>query len=299
MAVTYDYYRIFYYVAKYRSFTRAAAVLLSNQPNVTRAMNNLEQELGCRLFLRSHRGVTLTPEGERLFAHVRIAQEQLQTAENELASGKSLQSGSVSVGGNETALHGLLLPVLRRFRHAYPGIHIRITNHATAQAVAALRGGLVELAVVTTPTGVSGSLREIPLKAFQEVLVAGPDFAALAGRRLHLGELVNYPLICLGRGSKTYEHYNHLFAQYGLVLQPDIEAATMDQILPMVQNDLGLGFLPREMAQEALQKGEIVQVDMAESIPARQICLVKDRSRPQSIAARELEQMLRQAAAQP
>lgn len=55
MAVTYDYYRIFYYVAKYSSFTRAANILMSNQPNITRAMNNLESQLNCRLFLRSHR----------------------------------------------------------------------------------------------------------------------------------------------------------------------------------------------------------------------------------------------------
>ena len=77
MSVTYDYYRIFYYVAKYHSFTRAAKILINSQPNITRAMNNLEQELGCRLFLRSNRGITLTPEGEKLFAHVQIAMEQL------------------------------------------------------------------------------------------------------------------------------------------------------------------------------------------------------------------------------
>lgn len=298
MAVTYDYYRIFYYVAKCQSFTRAAEMLLSNQPNVTRAMNNLEQELGCRLFLRSHRGVTLTPEGEQLFSHVRIAQEQLQTAESELLGGKRLQSGSVALGASETALHSLLLPVLRRYRHHYPGIRLRIANHSTPQAVAAVRGGMVELAVVTTPTGVAGTLQEIPLKTFREVLIAGPAFAGLAGRRLSLQEVARRPLICLGRETKTYEHYNRLFARNDLALQPDIEAATTDQILPMVQNDLGLGFLPWEMAREALQKGEVVEVHLTEPLPPRQICLVKDKSRPQSIAARELERMLLQTAGQ-
>lgn len=299
MAVTYDYYRVFYYVAKCQSFTRAAEMLLSNQPNVTRTINNLEQELGCRLFLRSHRGVTLTPEGEQLFSHVRVAQEQLQTAESELLGGKRLQSGSVSLSASETALHGLLLPVLRRYRHRYPGIRLRIANHSTPQAVAAVRGGMVELAVVTTPTGVAGSLQETPLRTFREVLIAGPAFAGLAGRTLTLAEAARRPLICLGRETKTYEYYNRLFARNDLALQPDIEAATTDQILPMVQNDLGLGFLPREMAREALQKGEVVEVHLTEELPPRQICLVKDKSRPQSIAARELERMLLQTAGQP
>ena len=60
--ITYDYYRIFYYVAQYKSFTKAAAALGNNQPNITRCMNNLEAELDCKLFLRSNKGVLLTPE---------------------------------------------------------------------------------------------------------------------------------------------------------------------------------------------------------------------------------------------
>ena len=51
MEVTYDYYRIFYYAAKYKSFSQAATILMSNQPNVTRAIHNLESQLGCRLFI--------------------------------------------------------------------------------------------------------------------------------------------------------------------------------------------------------------------------------------------------------
>lgn len=54
MAVPYDYYRIFYYVAQHKSFTKAAEALGNNQPNITRCMNNLEQDLGCKLFVRTN-----------------------------------------------------------------------------------------------------------------------------------------------------------------------------------------------------------------------------------------------------
>ena len=62
LAVPYDYYRIFYYVAQHKSFTRAAEALGNNQPNITRCMNNLEQDLGCKLFVRTNHGVSLTPD---------------------------------------------------------------------------------------------------------------------------------------------------------------------------------------------------------------------------------------------
>ena len=87
MNVNYEYYRLFYYVCKYHSITRAANVLRMSQPNVTRALNRLEEQLGCKLLVRSTRGVTMTPEGEVLFAHVEIAQEQLQAVDALILSG--------------------------------------------------------------------------------------------------------------------------------------------------------------------------------------------------------------------
>lgn len=65
--MTLDYYRIFYYVARYKSFSNAAEMLGSNQPNITRCMNILENELDCKLLIRSHKGIQLTTEGEHLF----------------------------------------------------------------------------------------------------------------------------------------------------------------------------------------------------------------------------------------
>ena len=65
MDVNFEYYKIFYYVAKYHNFTKAAQALNNSQPNITRAMNCLEQQLNTTLFIRTNRGVQLTPEGEQ------------------------------------------------------------------------------------------------------------------------------------------------------------------------------------------------------------------------------------------
>ena len=67
MDVNFEYYKIFYYVAKYHNFTKAAQALNNSQPNITQAMNCLEQQLNTTLFIRTNRGVQLTPEGERLY----------------------------------------------------------------------------------------------------------------------------------------------------------------------------------------------------------------------------------------
>ena len=166
MAITYDYYRLFYYVAQCRSFTRAATVLENNQPNITRCMNNLEQELGCKLFVRSHRGVSLTPEGERLYQRVAAAYEQLRLGEEEIQRDSSLESGTLFVGVSEAALHLTLLEKLSAFHDRYPGVRLRLTNDSTPQAIAALRGGHADFAVVTTPFQAPKPLRSTPLLRF-------------------------------------------------------------------------------------------------------------------------------------
>ena len=97
MSASFDYYRTFYYVAKYKNFTRAATMLLSSQPSVTRSIQNLESELGCRLFIRSRHGVTLTPEGEMLYRYVAPACERILRGEEELGLSLGLHGGAVSV----------------------------------------------------------------------------------------------------------------------------------------------------------------------------------------------------------
>ena len=159
MYISFEYYRIFYYVAKYGSISQAAEALMNNQPNIAlarpheqRAVQLLESELNCTLFVRSRKGVELTPEGEKLYSHVAAAVEQIQYGEEELCLERTLAKGVVTIGASEIALRCYLLPVLKNFRQKYPGVRIHVFNHSTPQAISALKHGLVDLGVVTTPT---------------------------------------------------------------------------------------------------------------------------------------------------
>ncbi len=289
MYISYDYYRIFYYVAKYKNVSQAAKLLLNNQPNMTRTIKKLEAELGCPLFLRSKKGMQLTPEGERLYEHIRIAIEHIDAGESELTESRNLQSGTVYIAASEVALRCLLLPILKKYRILYPGIHIRISNHSTPQAIGALKDGSADVAVVTTPTVHTASLLETPVKPITEVAVCSPYFKDLAGKRVSLSELTDFPLISLGKDTKSFEFYSALFSAHGLPYKPDIEAFTADQILPMVQADLGIGFVPEEFLKDI---GGICTINLKEQIPKRNIVIIKRKEQPLSVAAKELEHMI-------
>ena len=119
MYISYDYYRIFYFVAKCGSVSQAAKMLLNNQPNLTRTIKNLESELGCPLFSRTNRGMKLTPEGEKLYSHIKIALKHIEAGEDEITDVKNLQSGTVTVAASEVAFKCVLLPVIKKFRELY------------------------------------------------------------------------------------------------------------------------------------------------------------------------------------
>lgn len=292
MNVNFEYYKIFYYVAKYGNFTRAAKALSSSQPNITRAMNCLENEINCKLFVRTNRGVYLTPEGERLYTRVAASMMQLQLAEEELAKGVGLEHGSISLGASEIALNIYLLDRLKRFHMNYPGVRLKLCNYSTPQAVRSVNSGEVDFAIVTTPIDYDMSLKAVRLMAFNDVLVGGRSFSNLADKKLHIADLKNYPLICLGKDTTTYDFYYNLFNKYGEELEPDTEAATTAQILPLVESGLGLAFLPQEMAEKPLKQNNIVKLELEEDIPRRYVCMIYDSKRPMSVAAQKFKNIL-------
>ena len=295
MYVDWEYYKIFYYVAKYQNFTKAARVLGNNQPNITHSMNRLESQLNCVLFIRSNRGVTLTPEGEMLYSRIASAAVQIQDAEEELSASATLEHGTISISATETALNIYLSKKLRDFHTEYPGIRLRISNHSTPQAVQAVKNGEVDFAIVSTPAEIESGLKMVELKPFYEVLVGGRTFTALASQSLTLKELRSYPLISLSDESVTRSLYRQFFLDHGAVLKPDTEAATTDQMLTLVKSELGLAFVPEPMVRDSLERGELVQLHLQEIIPTRSICLVYDRHRPLNTAARKFQQMLTKA----
>ena len=292
MTINYDYYRIFYVVAQCRSFTRAAEVLQNNQPNITRCMKNLEQELGCKLFHRSNKGITLTPEGQRFYRRVAAAVEQLQLGEEEIRRDGSLESGSLSISASEAALHMVLLDKLSAFRARYPGVHLRITNETTPQAIERLRSGESDFAVITAPLLTDRSLQQTELLRFAEIPVCGPAYSEMAAHGCTLAELARCPLVCLGEGTSTYAFYQSFFNAHGQPFRVDVEAATMDQILPMVEHGLGIGFYPAKLAAPRIGRGELFCIPLELPVPERAISLVEDAARPRSTAMKTMREMI-------
>ncbi len=296
--VSYDYYRIFYYVGRYKSFSTAAKMLGSNQPNVTKVMNKLEQQTGCTLFVRSNKGIALTEEGKLLYEHVRVAYGQLMLAENELERAAGLENGIINIGASETALHGILISALEVFHKEYPNVRIHLSNYNTPQALQALKQNLVDFCVITAPSDIPKDFHVEELMEYTENLIASEDFICNSKKDVFmLEELAGLPLVALEEGTGTYEYYNRIFAEHGCQFSPDIQVATSDLLLPLIENNLGIGFVPEFMTENGCNKKKLRQLHIKEEMPARKICLVENRNKSLSVATDTLKKaILKQAA---
>lgn len=287
MNISCDHYRIFYNVAKYKSFTRAAEVMYANQPNLTRAVKTLEKQLGCTLFERTNKGVQLTSDGKELYEHISIAFEHIEAGELAVSEKHSMQRGVVSVGATEIALRCFLLPVLSRYHKMYPGIRIKILNVSTPQALKMINSSLVDIAIVTTPADITSKLSVVDLSSFREVPVCSEELEVKNGADIR--DLQNYPIISLGEGTSTFDFYSDEFIKRGCVFSPDIEAATADQIMPLVKHSLGIGFVPEDFL--ALESG-IRKIELKEELPKREIILVRKKEHSLPLPAKELVDMI-------
>lgn len=295
MNSNFEYYKIFYYVAKYENLTKAATALKTSQPAVTRTIHKLEGELGCRLFTRSKTGMKLTPEGRTFYGYVAAGCAQFFKGENDLSNLISLENGTIYISATETALHCYLFQAMEEFNSLYPNVRFKILNNSTTESVNAVKEGKVDLAFVSANLQVAKPLRMKILRKYQDILIGGKRFEELksAGKELSLTELVSYPWISLTSETITRRFLNEYFEKNGLTFAPDMELATTDMILPAVRHNLGLGFIPAEFADSELKSGQVFEIKVKEKLPERNIILIYDMEYPQSIAAKEFQKFLK------
>lgn len=231
--MNYEYYKIFYYVGKHKNITKAAAEMYSSQPAVTRAIQNLESELGCRLFTRNKSGVEFTYEGKTLYDYVSIAFNQLMKGEDEVRRTLDVETGTIYIGASVTSLHEYLFDYLNIFRKKHPQVKIKINTGSNNSTVERLNSGLVDIAFVSTPCNISKNLQTVQVHEFCDILIAGTKFAYLRDRVLELKDVADYPFVTLRHSMQLRQFLDDVFSRHNLVITPDVEADGADLLVPL------------------------------------------------------------------
>lgn len=293
MSVNLEYYKIFYYVAKHKSITLAADELFISQPAVSQSIKQLENSIGGNLFLRTSKGVSLTPEGEVLYTYVSKGYDYILLGESKFKELLTLETGEIRIGASDMTLKFYLLPYLEQFHKLYPKVRVKVTNVPTPETLEYLHAGKIDFGVVSEPVNEYKGINAIPVSTIKDVFIANDKFSELKDRIIDLHELEKYPIICLESNTSARKYVDDFLKKNGTTLNPEFELATSDLIVQFTKRSLGIGCVVKNFAKKLIENGELFELNLKTPICERNICIVTQDKMPISPAGKKLLSLLK------
>ncbi|HET6148776.1 MAG TPA: HTH-type transcriptional activator IlvY [Polyangia bacterium] len=240
-----DALRLFLHLSRTLRFLQTSRECHLSPSALSRAIQRLEREVGCRLFERDRRTVRLTPEGARFVVHARDAVDRWEGVTRELRGRSSALARTIAIFASVTACQTFLPGILSGFRERFPDIHIRLETGYAADALEMLAEGRVDVTVAALPDRIPAPLIARVLLHTPLVFIAPASPCEVqrqvARRPLAWGELpIVLPASGLARaGADRWFRRKRIRPRiYG-------EVTGSEAILSLVSLGCGVGIVPR------------------------------------------------------
>ncbi|RAS01374.1 LysR family transcriptional regulator [Ensifer adhaerens] len=280
-------------VAQFGGF-RAAARRCDLSPSaLSHSVANLENRLNAQLFHRSTRNVSLTDAGQRFFARLGPALDEIAKAADELSDFSSRPSGTLRINADATAAEQVLGPLVLKFMASFPDVQVEVVSERR----------LVDIAENGFDCGirsseiVSDDMIAVPIGPMQQhVVVAAPSYLADAPALRSPANLVDHRCIQLRMPSGSL--YRWEFERRGEALATETRGGlVLDSsrlILAAAIDGYGLAYLTKWMAGPALDAGILEQVLEEWTPPYPGLSLYYPRHRHLSASMRAFVSFLRE-----
>ena len=252
---------IFIEAAELGSFTRAGERLGYSQPTVSFQIKQLEQELGVQLFDRIGHTIALTDAGHSALAYAqnicRMSQEMVLGA-----TGRQEVSGTIHLGMADSMCMPLIAGEFARFRAAYPKVSLRVTTAGTSDLFRLLDHNEVDV-VCTLDQHIYNTNYII---AAEEKI--GAHFVAAAGnplasrQHITIQQLLGESFLLTEQGMSYRRLLEEKLARRSLEIHPVLEIGSADLICKLVEQDMGLSFLPDYVTEAAVQEKKIARLNV-------------------------------------
>jgi len=285
--VNLELYRVFYTVAKCGSLTKAAEELYISQPAVSQSVKQLENQLGVRLFNRTHRGMELSAQGGKIiFNEVERALALLNQAENRVAEMKTSATGVIRIGASDTIFEYFLADKIVEFHERFPAVKIELMADFTPDTIEKLKANRCDVAFVNLPITEDPELRLYGnCMRLNDIFIVGEKYKELMDeRRIPLAKLKEYPLIMMDKNTVARRALDAFLSAHGEDLQPSIEVGSWDLMKRLVARGMGVGVIPREYAARELDLDELYEVKTDPALPARSVGMLLPKNASVSYA---------------
>jgi len=240
--------RAFVEVVRQGSFSQAAKTVFATQSTVSKAVKQLEDELGLRLLDRvGHRG-TLTAAGEIVYRRAKAMLAEGDDLAAELGELRGLGRGVLRLGLPPIGSNTLFAPLFAVYRSRYPGVAIRLAERGSKRLEELLQAGEVDLAGLLLPVGEQFEWQEVRREPIDVLIHADHPLASRDSVRL--ADLANIDFILFGPEFALNPIILRACQQNGFTPNIAASSSQIDFIIELVAAKLGVGFLPRMIAEQ-------------------------------------------------
>ncbi len=292
MNINFELYRIFYVVANNKNITKSSRELMISQPAVSKAILNLESQLGGTLFVRTKRGVILTEEGKEFYKYIKEAMDYIYNAENRFKDLISLDIGIIRIGISATLTKEFLIPYLKEFHEKYPKILVEINTEIASELLIKLRNGLLDIVIYNIGNKVYSDLNTIICNTVNDCFVVNKDYNELLNRKVSLNELNNYPLILQMKYANTRILLDEFLKEKDIYLRPSMELASYNLVVEFAKIGFGIGYVTKEYIKKELDNKELFILDIEEKIPTKKIGIAISKNHIPSFSANKLIEII-------
>ncbi len=236
------------------NLTEAAKALHTSQPGVSKAILELEDELGIDIFARHGKRIKrLTEPGRQVVRSIEIILREVQNLKRIGEHYAAQDSGTLSIATTHTQARYVLPAPVVRLRQAYPKVSISLHQGSPDQVARLVLEDGADIGIATESLSHYDDLVTLPCYAWQHMLVLPPGHPLLERERIGLEDLVAQPLITYHPTFTGRTRIDQAFAQRGLTPQIVLEAIDSDVIKTYVKLGMGVGIVA-EMAVQGEER---------------------------------------------
>lgn len=244
---------IFMKVIEHGSFSKAADVLGVSPPTITRAINNLEIDLGSRLFLRSTRHVQPTEAAEQYYQDCKEILEAIEQAEHKLKSDHNEIAGQLTITAPEYFGEKFIVPLIAEFSQKYPEIRIKtiMTNREVNLIkdkvnISVRLGKLEDSSLFVTRVGAS-----------KKILCASPEYVSSQGIPENPNDLKSRTIISVSDVGDHPLKLNFPDLSSPVQIQPTLVFNTKRAVIETALAGYGIALLMNHYAYEYVESGQL------------------------------------------
>ena len=226
------------------NLTDAAKALFTSQPGVSKAIIELEEELGVDIFTRHGKRIRgLTEPGRLVLESVELIMQEIESLKRIGKEYAAHDSGSFTIATTHTQARYMLPKVVQAFMVKFPKVRLSLLQGNPKQIADMVKSGQADLAIATEAIAAIDGLVTLPCYQWEHVVVVPPDHDLLRSKAVSLEEIATYPLITYDAAFAGRSKIDHAFSLREL--KPDVllEAIDADVIKTYVELGMGVGII--------------------------------------------------------